>query len=93
MIAAILSAAVIAGAPAAAAEQAVATHCSASGDVCYGVFNRAGRVYLRISTAARYFKRYTLCVRLLPPRPGPENALRCGSFRSSARAARRGARP
>lgn len=62
-------------------ERPIATHCSSSGDVCYGVFNRAGKVYLRITTAAHYFNRYRLCVRLLPPGGGgAEHALRCGSF-------------
>jgi hypothetical protein len=58
----------------------VATYCSASGDVCYGIFNRSGEVLLRITTAAHYFNRYTLCVRLLPPGPSAENAQRCGAF-------------
>jgi hypothetical protein len=60
--------------------KAVATYCSSSGDVCYGIFNRSGKVYLRITTAARYFNRYSLCVRLLPPGSGAEHAQRCGSF-------------
>jgi hypothetical protein len=58
----------------------VVSYCSASGDVCYGVFNRSGKVFLQITTAARYFSRYTLCVRLLPPGPSAENAQRCGAF-------------
>jgi hypothetical protein len=58
----------------------LATYCSPSGDVCYGVFNRSGKVFLRITTAAHYFNRYTLCVRLLPPGPGADNAQRCGAF-------------
>ena len=62
-------------------ERRIASHCSSSGDVCYGVFNRAGKLYLRITTAARYFKRYRLCVQLLPAGgSGAEHALRCGSF-------------
>jgi hypothetical protein len=43
----------------------IARYCSPSGDVCFGIFNRSGAVYLEISTAARYFRRYTVCVR--PP--------------------------
>lgn len=58
----------------------IATYCSSSGDVCYGIFNRSGKVYLRITTAARYFKRYNLCVRLLPPGTDGSHAQRCGSF-------------
>jgi hypothetical protein len=58
----------------------IASYCSSSGDVCYGIFNRSGKVYLRITTAARYFKRYKLCVRLLPPGSDGSHAQRCGSF-------------
>jgi hypothetical protein len=73
-------------APPAGAEHAaskprtIASYCSTSGDVCYGIFNRSGKVYLEITTVARYFNRYTLCVRRLPPRSTPEYAQRCGSF-------------
>jgi hypothetical protein len=80
VLALLLAAAVGVAAPAAAAETRVATYCSPSGDVCYGVFGRRHRAYLRITTAARYFSRYTLCVRLLPAGAGAEHALRCGSF-------------
>jgi hypothetical protein len=58
----------------------IASYCSTSGDICYGIFNRSGKVYLEITTAAQYFKRYTLCVRRLPPRSTPEYAQRCASF-------------
>jgi hypothetical protein len=62
-------------------ERRIASYCSPSGDVCYGVFNRARKAYLRITTAAHYFNRYRLCVRLLPAgAPGGEHLLRCGSF-------------
>jgi hypothetical protein len=58
-----------------------ATHGDACGsDVCYGVFNRDGKVFLQITTAARYFGRYTLCVTRLPRAKNPEHAQRCGSF-------------
>jgi hypothetical protein len=81
MIVVLLAAAVGLGAPATTAETRIATYCSPSGDVCYGVFGRRHRVYLRITTAARYFRRYMLCVRLLPVGGGgAEHALRCGSF-------------
>jgi hypothetical protein len=64
-----------------AGERRIASYCSASGDVCYGLFARSRKVFLRITTAARYFKRYTLCVRLLPAGGGgAEHLLRCGSF-------------
>jgi hypothetical protein len=58
----------------------IATYCSPSGDVCYGIFKRSGKVYLKVTTAARYFKRYNLCVRLLPPGSDGSHAQRCGSF-------------
>lgn len=58
----------------------IASYCSPSGDVCYGIFNRGGKVVLRITTAARYFGRYKLCVRLLPPGTDAAHARRCGSF-------------
>lgn len=60
------------GAPA----KALASYCSPSGDVCYGIFNRGGKVSLEITTAAKYFNRYTLCVR----RTRPSAPQRCGSF-------------
>jgi hypothetical protein len=47
-----------AAAPAVPREKKIASYCSSSGDVCYGIFNRSGKVYLRITTAARYFGRY-----------------------------------
>jgi hypothetical protein len=64
----------------AAAPKTIASYCSTSGDVCYGIFKRSGKVSLEITTAARYFNRYTLCVRRLPPRSTPAYAQRCGSF-------------
>jgi hypothetical protein len=63
-----------------AAPKTSASYCSPSGDVCYGIFKRNGKVSLEITTAARYFNRYTLCVRRLPPRSTPAYAQRCGSF-------------
>ena len=64
----------VAAAPAAERPRAVASYCSTSGDVCFGVIDRSGAVYLELSTAARYFARHRLCVR---PPTGVE---RCGSF-------------
>jgi hypothetical protein len=63
-----------------APRKVIASHCSPSGDVCYGVVSRSGAVYFELTTPARYFLRYRLCVR--PPtgtarcraysmRPGP----------------------
>jgi hypothetical protein len=64
----------------AAATRTVASYCSPSGDICYGVFDRGGKVFLQITTAARYFSRYTLCVTRLPRGDGAEHAQRCGAF-------------
>ena len=61
-------------------QKTIASYCSSSGDVCYGIFNRSGKVYLRITTAARYFKRYILCVRLLPAGTDATHARRCGWY-------------
>ena len=81
LLATVLATVVATDAPGAVNEQRIASYCSPSGDVCYGVFNRAGKVYLRITTAAHYFNRYRLCVRLLPASGGgAEHTLRCGSF-------------
>jgi hypothetical protein len=74
--AALLAATAASAAPAAR----LASYCSPSGDVCYGAFNRGGRLILQITTAARYFTRYTLCVTKLPRGAGAANAQRCGAF-------------
>jgi hypothetical protein len=66
--------------PTLAPAKTLSSYCSPSGDVCYGVFNRGGKVFLQITTAARYFKRYGLCVRLLPVATDALHAQRCGSF-------------
>jgi hypothetical protein len=65
-------------ASAASGPKTIASYCSPSGDVCYGVISRGGAVYLEITTAARYFGRYKLCVR--PPGGGATGLQRCGSF-------------
>ena len=69
-----------AASPTAPRSKTIASYCSSSGDVCFGIFNRAGKVSLEITTAAKYFKRYTLCVRRVRPAGGAESAQRCGSF-------------
>jgi hypothetical protein len=74
------AAAVGAGQAEPALDKTIASYCSSSGDICYGAFARRGRVFLQITTAARYFNRYTLCVTLLPRGPSAENARRCGAF-------------
>jgi hypothetical protein len=52
----------------------IASHCSASGDVCYGIFDDRGVIRFQLTLAAKYFGRYRICVR--PPR-GPTT---CRSF-------------
>lgn len=65
-------------APASAApEQApprIASYCSSSGDVCYGIFDDHRFIRFQLTLAARYFSRYRICVR--PPR----GATLCKSF-------------
>jgi hypothetical protein len=80
VLAVVLAAAAPGAGQAAAGPKKIASYCSTSGDVCYGIFKRSGKVSLEITTAARYFNRYTLCVRRLPPRSTPAYAQRCGSF-------------
>ena len=47
---------------------------TASGDVCFGVIDRDGALRLELTTAARYFGRYGLCV------TRPDGRRRCGTF-------------
>jgi hypothetical protein len=56
----------------------LAGYCSPSGDVCYGIVDRGGDIRLELTTAARYFGRYILCVK--PPGGGAAGLRRCGSF-------------
>lgn len=59
-----LAAGLAVAAPASSADQIrVAHYCSASGDVCYGVFNDSGTIRFRLTLAAKYFSRYRICVR------------------------------
>jgi hypothetical protein len=60
---------------AAPAPKTLRSYCSPSGDLCFGVFAQGRVVRFKITTAARYFSRYTLCVQA----PGA-GAQRCGSF-------------
>jgi hypothetical protein len=72
--------AAILAAPASSAPRpkTIASYCSPSGDVCFGIVKRGATTRFEITTAARYFARYTLCVR--PPGAGAAGKLRCGSF-------------
>jgi hypothetical protein len=58
----------------AASSGRIASRCSASGDVCYGVFDDRGTIRFQLTLAAKYFTRYRVCVR--PPR----GATTCRSF-------------
>lgn len=72
----------VADTSAAPRSKTIASYCSPSGDVCFGIVNKGGAVYLQVTTAARYFSRYTLCVRRIRPSGGGAEGLqRCGSFR------------
>jgi hypothetical protein len=75
-----LAAALAAVAPASSArELRIASYCSPSGDVCYGIIARQGVVRFELTTAARYFNRYLICVR------PPTGAAACKSFPVVAR--------
>jgi hypothetical protein len=78
LTASVLAGAVAAWADAAPPRKTITSHCSSSGDVCFGVINKAGAVYFEITTAARYFNRYRLCVR--PPGTAAAGRWRCGSY-------------
>jgi hypothetical protein len=58
-----------------AAASARSTYCSTSGDVCYGVVKGSSPIKLRITTAAKYFSRYRLCI------TGPHGERECHRFR------------
>jgi hypothetical protein len=70
----VVAAAGYAAAGAGAAPKTLGSYCSSSGDVCYGIVRSGGTVYLRITTFARYFSRYRLCVR------SPGGGLACRTF-------------
>jgi hypothetical protein len=91
VLAAVLGVSLLGGSAASASAvsrpRAIASYCSPSGDLCYGIVDRSGAVYFELSTAARYFGRYRLCVRLVEsplhggkPDDSPAWAERCGSF-------------
>jgi hypothetical protein len=83
MLVLVVAAVALRAEPAGAAPVPVKTYCSPSGDVCFGILRRSGAIFLDLTTAAKYFQRYTLCVR--PPR----GAVTCRRFpmRSSGRGA------
>ena len=58
-----------------ATASARSTYCSKSGDVCYGVVKNSSPIRLQITTAAKYFSRYRLCI------TGPDGGRNCHRFR------------
>ena len=78
LLAAVLVTLVVPAPASPATVRTLVSHCSPSGDVCYGVVVRGGVVRLELTTAARYFGRYVLCVK--PPGAGAAGLRRCGSF-------------
>jgi len=61
-------------AAAASQPKTIARYCSSTGDLCFGVLNRSGAVSLELTTFARYFDRYDLCVK------PPQGASACRNF-------------
>ena len=72
----ILLAAVAALAALPATASAKSSYCSKSGDVCYQA--KGSPIKLRITTAAKYFSRYRLCI------TNPHGARECHRFRMHA---------
>ncbi len=61
--------------PSSSAEQKpIASYCSPSGDVCYGIFSQGQTYRFELTTAARYFARYKICVK------PPTGSATCKSF-------------
>lgn len=54
----------------------IARYCSQTGDLCYGIFRlqSSDRIVFQITTQARYFARYRICVK------PPSGAVRCRNF-------------
>ena len=71
----VLAAGLALAAPALSANpKRIASYCSTTGDVCYGVFRQGETFQLQLTTAARYFGRYTICSK------PPARAATCKSF-------------
>jgi hypothetical protein len=76
VVAALLAALVVTLAPAAAeARHRPTLYCSPSGDLCQSTRKVDGERRLRITLAARYFRRYELCV------TAPDDTRACKEFR------------
>src|SRR3954471_16443440 len=59
-----------------ASASAKSSYCSKSGDVCYQA--KGSPIKLKITTAAKYFRRYRLCI------TNPHGARECHRFRMHA---------
>jgi hypothetical protein len=55
-------------------QKRIASYCSQTGDLCFGIFEQRGVVTFELTTFARYFSRYSICVR------PPSGATTCRSF-------------
>jgi hypothetical protein len=65
----------VASAPAAVPKPVtVERYCSQTGDICFGIFRKQGAIFLDLTAAAKYFDRYTLCVRT------PKRTTTCRKF-------------
>ena len=74
-LAVLVAALAVASAASAAPDARIASYCSPSGDLCYGIFRDAGNVTrFQLTLAARYFGRYRICVK------PPTGAVTCKSF-------------
>jgi hypothetical protein len=62
LLLAVAAALLAAGAGSAAEQLRIKTYCSGTGDVCYGVFQKAGNYQFKLTLAAKYFRRYRICV-------------------------------
>jgi hypothetical protein len=62
-IAVILALTIALLAPASASATKVASYCSETGDVCYGIYVNRGAYTFRLTLAAKYFARYRLCLK------------------------------
>ena len=74
VLASIILSALLAAPATATHGRRIASYCSPSGDVCYGIFDDSGTIRFQLTLAARYFSRYRLCVR------PPTGATNCRSF-------------
>jgi hypothetical protein len=66
LLVALVSALFIAPSASSADQKRIASYCSPSGDVCYGIFSpKRNSFTFQLTTAARYFTRYKICIK--PP--------------------------